>query len=165
MDISAFSGKTEADKFYLNLAYGQRIYSDDPKSKKIVQSGVGAVIVGKSGVLAKSANVLPPALKSHHTAFDRTISEHERYSYIEHAERAAIFKALLAGKDLDGSTIYCTRFPCSDCARAIAWTGITRAVFANGYTGEARWLESQKAALHILRKTGVTVRILKIVTE
>ncbi len=42
------------------------------------------------------------------------------------------------------------------------WAGIRRAVSAVGYAGEARWLESHRAALHILRKAGVTVRILSL---
>lgn len=160
--LPTHNSKTEADRFYLTLALGERLHSDDPKARHILQSGVGAVIVGRDEIVAQSANVLPPALKSHHEAHSRAISEEERYHFIEHAERAAIFKALLAGRKLTGATLYCTRFPCSDCARSIVWAGIRRAVFAVGYAGEARWLQSQRAALHILRKAGVTVRILNI---
>jgi dCMP deaminase len=127
-----------------------------------MQSGVGAVLVGSRGIIAQSANILPPALKSRHEAQNSTITEEQRYHFIEHAERAAIFQALLAGESLQGATIYCTRFPCSDCARAIVWAGIRRAVFATGYTGEARWLESQRAAMHILRKAGVVARVLNL---
>jgi dCMP deaminase len=154
--------KTETDRFYLSLALGERFKSDDPKARHVLQSGVGAVIVGKNGILAQSANVLPPALKSHHESENRSISDEERYHFIEHAERAAIFKALIEGINLHGSTLYGTRFPCSDCARAIIWAGIRRAVFAAGYAGEAHWLESQRAAVHILRKAGVVVRVLNL---
>lgn len=161
-NLPKFSGKTEADRFFLTLALGERFYSDDPKAKEVVQSGVGAVIVGKDGVIAQSANVLPPALKSHHEAKNRNIQDSERYYFIEHAERAAIFQALTNGRELRGATLYCSRFPCSDCARAIVWAGIRRAVFATGYAGEAHWLESQRAAVHILRNAGVTVRVLAV---
>lgn len=160
--IPKFSGKTDADRFFLALALGERFQSDDPKSRQVLQSGVGAVIVSKTAILAMSANVLPPALKAQHEKESRAISEEERYFFIEHAERSAIFKALLEGKSLIGSTIYCTRFPCSDCARAIVWAGIKRAVFGTGYAGEARWLASKRAAVHILRKAGVTVRVLSV---
>lgn len=163
--LAKSSQKTEADKFYLTLALGERLRSDDPKARRVMQSGVGAVIVGRQGIIAQSANVLPPALKAHHQAHNRVITEEERYHFIEHAERAAIFQALLSGENLQGATIYCTRFPCSDCARAIVWAGIRRAVFATGYAGEARWLESQRAALHILRKAGVVARVLNLETN
>jgi dCMP deaminase len=112
-------------------------------------------------VLAQSANVLPPALKESLLRVGSSISPAERYFFIEHAERAAIFKALLGGKDTRGSTIYCTRFPCSDCARSIVWAGIKRAVFATGYSEEVRWIDSQRAAVKLLRDAGVTVRILR----
>jgi len=153
--------KTEADRFYLSLALEERRNSDDPKAALVPQSGVGAVIAGPQGVIAQSANVLPPPLKLHQTAQGRLVSEEERYHFIEHAERAVILKALTSQQTLHGATIYCTRFPCSDCARAIVWSGIQRAVFAAGYSGEAHWLESQRAALHILRRASVTVRIFK----
>lgn len=162
MAVPNFRGKTEADRFYLELALRERSRSDDPKAQHILQSGVGVVIVGKKGILAKSANVLPPALKAHQGRTERVISESERYYLIEHAERAAIFDAMLRCEDLTGATLYGSRFPCSDCARAIVWAGISRAVFATGYAGEARWLESQRAAVHILRSAGITVRVLNI---
>ena len=44
----------------------------------------------------------------------------------------------------------------------VVWAGIGRAVFATGYAGEARSLESQRAAVHILRRAGLIVRILAV---
>jgi dCMP deaminase len=160
--IPEFSGKTEEDRYYLSLALKERTKSDDPRAHLTKQSGVGAVIVGKSGIIEQSANILPSALRSYHDNTNNIISEQERYHFIEHAERAAIFSALLNKHDLKNSTIYCTRFPCSDCARAIVWVGIKRAVFATGYTGESRWIESQRAAVSILRNANLTVRVLNI---
>lgn len=160
MSLRAKQDRTEADRNYLEMALAERANSDDPKARYVQQSGVGAVIVGRDGVLARSANVLPPALKKHSAANGSFVSEIERYHFVEHAERAAIFKALLSGQTLDGGTIYCTRFPCSDCARAIVWSGISRVVLSAGFAGEARWLEAQRGALQVLRRSGVTVRVL-----
>ena len=89
------------------------------------------------------------------------MEETDRYYFIEHAERAAIFTAAAAGEPLSGATLYCTRFPCSDCARALVWFGVSRVVLAAGLTGEDKWLESQRAALKILRGSGVKVRVIK----
>jgi dCMP deaminase len=161
MSLSTKNGKTEGDLHYLQIAMAERVHSDDPKALRVAQSGVGAVIAGKRGVIALSANVLPPPLKRHRQSFGWEVTDSDRYHFIEHAERAAIFDALLAGKSVIGATIYCTRFPCSDCARAIVWCGITRVVVSAGYAGEAKWLEAQRAALRLLRRAGVTVRILK----
>lgn len=125
------------------------------------QSGVGVVIADRRGEIVRSANVLPPALAISFSETKQLVAHDDRYHVIEHAERAAIFQALRAGNDLSGATIYCTRFPCSDCARAILWSGIKRAVFPGGFAGEDRWIEAQRAALRILRAGGVRVRYLK----
>ena len=138
----------------------ERASTDDPKGKIVHHSAVGAVIAYGTEEIVRSANVLPPALKKQIIDSGATVVDADRYHIIEHAERAAIFKAMAKGAKLTGATIYCTRFPCSDCARAIVWAGIKRAVFAGGFAGEQRWLDSQRAALRILRDSGVTVSYL-----
>lgn len=144
----------------MSEAHRERLNTDDPKGKVVHQSAVGAVITRSMEEIAKSANVLPPSIKLKFEETGEVVSEENRYHLIEHAERAAIFKAQLSNKDLTGTTIYCTRFPCSDCARAMVFVGIKRAVFASGFAGESRWLESQRAALKILRDGGVKVHYL-----
>lgn len=153
---------TQADRHFLSMAYGERASSDDPKAKLVPQSGVGVVIVKDGIVVSRSANVLPPALKTAHVENERGVSEAERYHFIEHAERAAIMMALSKGKSLDGATLYCTRFACSDCARAIIWSGIQRVVFGSGLAEEVRWLEAQQAAEDMLRLAKIKVEVVAI---
>lgn len=160
MIVKDEGSKTRDDEKYLTLALAERVKSDDPKSRQVVQSGVGAVVILGGRLIARSANVLPPRLKLHQDEFGIGIQEAERYHFIEHAERAAIFIAHRNGQSLEGATMYCTRFPCSDCARAIVWAGLTRIVVASGLGGEGRWLESQRAAREILKRAGVKVRVL-----
>ena len=146
-----FRTKSEADNYFMLMALDERKASDDPKAQYVVQSGVAAIIVRDGKLIAKSANVLPPSLKAHHVETAKSISEDERYHFVEHAERAAIMQALLRQESLEGATLYCTRFACSDCARAIIWSGIKRVVFASGFAGEAKWLLAQRAAKDMLR--------------
>lgn len=162
MTSKNFKNRLESDSYFMNEALLERIKTDDPKGKIVHQSAVGAVIEKDGNILARSANVLPPRLKNKMEDSSHKISDNDRYFIIEHAERAAIYNGLIKGQILAGATIYCTRFPCSDCARAIVWAGIKRAVFAGGFAGEQRWLESQRAALRILRDSGVTVRYLSL---
>ena len=159
--LPTFRTQTDADRYFLELASAERSHSDDPKARHVYQSGVGAVIVNAGRIVARSANVLPPFLKKRHVDTERSIDEEERYHFVEHAERAAIFKALQAHENLNGGTIYCTRFACSDCARAIIWVGLRRAVFAAGFGNEGRWIASQRAALDMLRFSGVKVRVMQ----
>lgn len=152
--------QTLIDRSMMKLAFAEREKSDDPKFRKSVQSGVGAVIAEKSTVISSSANTVPVRLKEIFERDRYEIAHADRYHVIEHAERAAIFIALLSGRSLSGTTIYCTRFPCSDCARAIIAVGISRVVVAEGYAGEGLWQEAQKAALGMMRSAGVKVRYL-----
>lgn len=148
---------TDSDIEYLNAASTVKLESDDPKAKLVAKSGVGAVIVDDDKIIAKSANVLPPAVKSHNGIYGLTVQDEERYHIIEHAERAAIYSALLAGEKLDNTTMYCTRAPCSDCARAIVWVNISKVVIAEGLAAEGDWLQSQLAGQEILARAGVLV--------
>lgn len=52
----------------------------------------------------------------------------EKYFWMEHAERNAIYNAARIGVSLKDCTMYLSWFPCMDCARAIVQVGITRLV-------------------------------------
>ena len=58
----------------------------------------------------------------------------EKYDWIEHAERNAIYAAAREGRKLMGATMYLNKFPCVECARAIAQTGITE-LYHGGHEG------------------------------
>lgn len=152
--------QTAIDRFYLAEAEAVRALSDDPKAAAFPQSAVGAIIANRAGEIVRSANIVPPRLKTAFARIGRSTSDTERYFLIEHAERAALYKAWEAGHDLTEATLYCTRFPCSDCARAIVWSKMGRLVVAAGFAGEVRWLDTQRAALEILRSSGVKIRYL-----
>lgn len=160
MTIIRFQTQTEADLHWMACAFEARAGSDDPKAKIIAQSGVGAVIANRDNVIAQSANIIPPVVLATMRANGREVTDDDRYFIIEHAERAAIFDAFQSGASLSNATIYCTRFPCADCARAIVWSGIKRAVFAGGFSGETRWIGAQRAARQLLKDAGIKVRFL-----
>lgn len=159
--------QTAIDQDFMSMAEGITSESDDPHIELGLSEGVGCLIVKDNLVISKSANILPTKL-SHKKIRVKPFTE-ERYQYIEHAERSAIFKALMDNHNTTNSTLYCTRFPCSDCARAIIASGISRVVTNSGFGEEPdkttrhirSWKESQKTALKMLRLSGVTVRYLR----
>ncbi len=51
-----------------------------------------------------------------------------------HAEKGIISHAARHGISLEGSELYVTTFPCSDCANQIVETGIKRIYFTGGYS-------------------------------
>ena len=86
---------------------------------------VGCVIVGAGHeVRTMGYNGLPRGVSAtDDNRFDRASGE--KFHWIEHAERNAIYNAARAGANLDGCTLYVNRFPCADCGRAIIQSGIT----------------------------------------
>lgn len=90
---------------------------------------VGCVIVGPEGheIRATGYNGLPRGVSDVDDArFDRASGE--KFYWIEHAERNAIYNAARSGASLAGCTLYVNRFPCADCGRAIIQSGITQIV-------------------------------------
>lgn len=154
--------RTAIDYQFLLETLAVRRESDDPAAHYRDNSGVGAIIAIDGRELARAANVLPPRLKTYFQCNSIEVSDEQRYFVVEHAERAAINVALSSGASVKGATMYCSRFPCSDCARAISWSGIGRLVVPNGFSGESKWIESQRMALWILRKSGIRVRYIPL---
>lgn len=90
--------------------------SDDPDTQ------VGCVITNDNGVVL--------SVGANHSTFGITLTADmkkrpEKYDWIEHAERNAIFRAARYGTCLLGTTMHLPGFPCVECARAIAQSGIT----------------------------------------
>jgi deoxycytidylate deaminase len=80
-----------------------------------------------------------------------------KYKYIEHAERAAIFKAAMVGDSLLGATMYCPWAACCDCARAIILSGIQEVVCHGDALVKtpARWEEDIAIAKQMFEAAGV----------
>lgn len=86
---------------------------------------VGCVITDLDGHIVMTGS-------NHHTFGVSPSKENsarpEKYDWIEHAERNAIYAAARKGVPLEFSTMHLPGFPCVECARAIAQSGISRLV-------------------------------------
>lgn len=142
----------ENDFRYMAVAVHIGTWSKD-RSK-----GVGAIIVAQCGTIVSSGvNDFPQGVSS--TQNDRH-ARPAKYLWTEHAERNAIFGAARIGIPLAGTRMYTQRFPCAECARAIAQSGISRVVCPE-------WRESadhnnHDVAVTILRESGVFVTVLSL---
>lgn len=89
--------------------------SDDPHTKVAcrVTTPDGTVLLEAANTFTHGAVVTPQMLE-----------RPEKYDWIEHAERNAIFAAARQGLALQGQEMHLTGFPCVECARAIAQSGI-----------------------------------------
>jgi dCMP deaminase len=87
--------------------------SKDPSTK------VGAVIADvENQIVSIGYNGFPAGVLDHAELLDE---KSEKYPRVVHAEANAILRA---GERAVGANIYCTLFPCSECAKLIIQSGI-----------------------------------------
>jgi dCMP deaminase len=145
------------DRQFLLLCDEVRQDSHDPDRK------VGAIIVDLDGqLIARGTNAPPSALNLTIADSQTAIRQDRRWKYfvLEHAERNAIFDALLRGNSLKGTTMYSTLFPCADCARAIVASGVSRLVVLGvglDPDRDQKWLDHYRHAERIFELAGVMV--------
>jgi dCMP deaminase len=128
--------------------------SKDPSTK------VGCVIVGDDNVI----------LSMGFNGFPRGINEHdkgrwarpEKYHWVEHAERNAIYNAARNGINLNGARAYLNwePRPCADCTRALIQVGIKEIIgpdrkFAGKGAGKHYSIDHSDV---MLEEAGVIVR-------
>jgi dCMP deaminase len=139
-------------EYFLNIAEQVKLKSKDESTQ------IGAVIVGNDKeVLSTGYNSFPRGL-------DDSVKERqerpEKYFWMEHAERNAIYNAARIGVSLKNSTIYLTSgLPCMDCARGIVNSGIKTVYCKEVCTTKNRdkWDESQNKAKQLLTECGVKI--------
>ena len=117
-----------------------------------LQTQNGALLVSRMGEIVVAANTMPP-IESKPERLERP----QKYFYIEHAERNAIYTAARRGVCTEGATLYCPWFACADCARAIIQAGIVRVVghMTPWLQTPDRWKDSVRAADEMLDEAKV----------
>lgn len=138
------------DRRFLELATFIGAWSKDRSTQ------VGCVVVGPSNeIRALGYNGFPRGVD------DSADHRHERplkYRWTEHAERNAIYNALLSCTSLKGCRMYLPWFPCMDCARAIVQVGIAQLIAMEPDLSDGKWGEDFKEALELFAEAGVKVR-------
>lgn len=138
-----------SDAVFMIAARRTARLSGDPRTQ------VGCVLTHPNlGVISEAANDFPRGLvMNEHPS--RLISP-EKYKWIEHAERRAIYRAARTGVMTEGATLYVHGgFPCAECARAIVEAGIRRVVYSLGEASTSHWEDSYHVSRQILTEAGV----------
>lgn len=135
------------DLEYLKHAYTYAMLSPDPSTQN------GAILVKDGDIVAAGINTFPIGVKQYPSRLERPI----KYSYVEHAERNALYDAAACGVMTAGLTMYCPWFACTDCCRAIIQCGIIRVVGHKlpAHEDNPRWKESIAVALEMFDEAGV----------
>ncbi|MEN6295347.1 MAG: deaminase [Chloroherpetonaceae bacterium] len=150
------------DQLYITLCYLIGMRSRD------AMTHVGSVVVDADNVLVSTGyNSLPRSVEVDFEARRLSRENDEKYYWIEHAERNAIYNAARRGTVLKGCKIYVPWIPCADCARAIIQTGLSEVIihqngqdFYSEYTN-GKWQEAHQRTLTMLSEADVTVRFVK----
>ena len=140
------------DDIFMSMAYLVSMKSKDEKTH------IGAVIVGKHHEVRSVG----------YNSFVRGLVDNiggrqdrpEKYYWMEHAERNAIYNATLMGVSLKDCVMYTNGIPCMDCARAVVQSGITEVVVDKVWNdnNSEKWTEHTNRALQMFGEVGIKVR-------
>jgi len=142
------------DHYFLNMVRTVSTKSKDPHTQ------IGCVIVGPDREIRSTG----------YNSFVRGLNDTvparqerpEKYWWIEHAERNAIYNAARMGTSLNHCTIYIPSLPCVDCARAIVSVGIKQVVNSNqavaAWVQKPQWQDHIERTQQMFAECGVTMR-------
>jgi len=136
------------DECFMRIARTIAERSKDPHTQ------AGAVVVSPDNVMVGVGyNGLPRGLKNEDFPWDKEGDFLDvKYTYVCHSEANAIFNS---NSKTHGCRIYCTLFPCNECAKSIIQNGIKEVVFeSDKYHGEPSFVASRK----MLDAAGITYR-------
>ena len=142
----------KSEQYFMGIALLSSKRSKDPSTK------VGAVIVTPDNrIVGVGWNGMPKAKPGWDNDWSLPWSKdskdplENKYMYVVHAEPNAIFHS---SENVRGCTMYLTWFPCSDCAKAIAQSGIKKLVYLEENATE-RYKTSMEGAKKIFLVCGV----------
>lgn len=149
------------DMYFMGLAMMASFRSKDPST----QNGACLVDMQTKNILSMGYNGFPRGCSDDAFPWGRNSEDPNgtKYPYVEHAERNAIYNAVLNGISLKNSCMYLYSekgyYPCSDCARAIIQSGIGTVVMAfaiKDNTDKYDWTPTKK----MFESSGVKICIL-----
>lgn len=136
------------DRRFLRLAEEVRLWSKDPGTK------VGCVLVNERRILSTGYNGFPHTISDD---LERYIDREYKLSVTVHAEKNAILNAAKNGTKVEGSTLYVTFPPCSQCASAVIQAGVAQVVCPDPASAPERWRSNFIAANNLFYEAGVKV--------
>jgi len=126
---------------------------------KDLDEGVGALLVSPDRrQVSWGFNGFPRSIED--TA-ERLNDKDLKNKLMVHAEMNAMLNSAV---DISGWTLYCTKFPCPNCATAIIQKGITRVVSPT-IRQDSRWIADQMLSRLLLRESGVSLTLFSLDTE
>ena len=127
------------------------------KKSKDQSTQIGAVIVGSDNEIRSTGyNSFPCGINDD---LQERQERPEKYYWIEHAERNALYNAAKIGVSTKDCVMYLNcGVPCCDCARGIINAGIkTIYICEKDITKSAHWAEHSKRSMKMFGESGVEI--------
>jgi dCMP deaminase len=139
-------------EYFLNIAESVKLKSKDRRTQ------IGAVIVGEDNeIVSTGFNSFPRGINDD---VDERQLRPEKYYWMEHAERNALYNAARIGVSTKNTTMYLTcGIPCTDCAKGIISSGVKAIYCKTEDTTKNReyWDEHAKRSLPMFQEAGVDI--------
>ena len=139
---------TKWDRRFIRIAEEVCLWSKDPGTK------VGCVLVNERRILSTGYNGFPQTISDD---LERYIDRDYKLSVTVHAEANAILNAAKNGTKVEGSTLYVTFPPCSQCASAVIQAGVAKVICPDPVLAPERWRPNFIAANDLFYEAGVEV--------
>jgi len=126
------------DETFMQMAYLIAQRSKDPNTQ------TGAVIVDKNNIIVGLGyNGFPRGCSDDELPWKRDGNTCDtKYAYVVHAEANAVFNS---NKPTRGGKLYCTLFPCNECAKILIQNGIKEIIYGEDkYHDDDIWKASRK---------------------
>ena len=140
------------DDYFMGVALLAAERSKDPNTQ------VGACIVDdQNRILSTGYNGFPQGCSDDAFPWNRDETRGDtKYQFVVHAELNAVLNA--RGKNLSGSKLYVSLFPCHECAKAIIQSGVEEVIYlSDKYNGTP----SDVASKRMLNSAGVKLTKIK----
>jgi dCMP deaminase len=132
------------DECFVRMAHVIADRSQDPSTQ------AGAVVVNeKNIVVGVGYNGWPRGIKNEDLPWEREGDfEDTKYAYVCHAEENAVYNA---NSTTEGCKIYCTLFPCNECAKTIIQNGIKEVIYESDKYADVPAFRASKRMLKLAK--------------
>jgi len=132
------------DECFMKIAHIIADRSKDPSTQ------AGAVVVNKENVVVGLGyNGWPRGIKNEDLPWDKEGEyENTKYAYVCHGEENAIYNA---NGSIKNCKIYCTLFPCNECAKTIIQNGIKEVIYESDKYADTSSVKASKRMFELAK--------------
>ncbi|MFA5773075.1 MAG: dCMP deaminase family protein [Candidatus Paceibacterota bacterium] len=134
------------DECFIRMAHVIADRSQDPSTQ------AGAIVVNEKNVVVGAGyNGWPRGIKNEDLPWDREGNfENTKYAYVCHAEENAVYNA---NNSTEGCKIYCTLFPCNECAKTMIQNGIKEVIYESDKYANTPVIRASKRMFKLAKVT------------